>query len=625
MRRIGFLAFGVALVVIGLTRATSASWTTAAATQVMAMSGGNTFAYFFSATKLAASSYLAVFDAEYYGTYNTPGDSTAAKYATSGTSSNAFGTRTYNSDLLITRSSGSAGPTANGTAATYSEYMNGGSSNPQFFRQGIYWLAVRAMETPTKEEGCFVDDASYRHLPVQIGTASDSATNSIDGCVAAARAQGYAYAGLQYYGYCFAGNHLNGTHSSGRSHYPQVASAECTSSGSGATACTGNSGQMCGAASRNRIYSTAQYHHYLMFATLDPDSNAFTQNMSYYQNDPSQTSNSSWYTTESPSGYGAALVNKPMIQARPVNADDRLAYQGCFTEDTRLGPYRALPKQIGDMFATTNTHEACVQAARTKGFLYAGLQYYGYCFGGNRLALTATSGSECNTPCQGNSSQTCGGGYRNSIYATGLMVSEFGNADPENTAGLIGSMTSTDTSGDNQYFFYTDCDATNWTADFNNYGSVQCQAKLWRRTIDQAMVNFGARQLVADLGTQTGPQYMRVNYYPDAPSAKRWVVLHFCATSPSSAPDICLRTFSDLVSTQLASNTFQFTNATSTYMSDYGLGVNTEFSSTTIGQFGVRQNRWGQHITDDDGQVVVYFPAGSFWNAPIYAKKVTIY
>jgi hypothetical protein len=89
-------------------------------------------------------------------------------------------------------------------------------------------------------------------------------------------------------------------------------------------------------------------------------------------------------------------------------------YQGCYTDAAT----RALPAQLG---GTTHTIESCRQAAYNAGYTYAGVQYYGYCFGGNTLGYALVSDSECNTPCTSNGGQMCGGAWRNSIYATGYV------------------------------------------------------------------------------------------------------------------------------------------------------------------------------------------------------------
>lgn len=84
-------------------------------------------------------------------------------------------------------------------------------------------------------------------------------------------------------------------------------------------------------------------------------------------------------------------------------------YAGCFTDD----PNRALPYWLGSV----NDVATCVSLARGNGLAYAGLQWYGECWGGNELRYTQVGEGECNTPCA--SGEPCGGAWHNSIYATG--------------------------------------------------------------------------------------------------------------------------------------------------------------------------------------------------------------
>lgn len=96
-------------------------------------------------------------------------------------------------------------------------------------------------------------------------------------------------------------------------------------------------------------------------------------------------------------------------------------YQGCFTDD----PDRALPHWLG----TVHDIDTCVIRARDNGLSFAGLQWYGECWGGNELRYWQVGDGECNTPCA--SGQTCGGGWRNSIYATGLTQPPLGTMQPD--------------------------------------------------------------------------------------------------------------------------------------------------------------------------------------------------
>ena len=65
-----------------------------------------------------------------------------------------------------------------------------------------------------------------------------------------------------------------------------------------------------------------------------------------------------------------------------------------------------------------NDIDACVNLGRNANLPYVGLQWYGECWGGYEVRYTRVSDAECNTPCP--SGEMCGGGWRNSIYATGV-------------------------------------------------------------------------------------------------------------------------------------------------------------------------------------------------------------
>jgi hypothetical protein len=63
----------------------------------------------------------------------------------------------------------------------------------------------------------------------------------------------------------------------------------------------------------------------------------------------------------------------------------------------------------------------CLRECKEKGFRFAGLQYGGYCFCGNRYGRYGKRPRlECVTPCEKDKRKTCGGPWRNHIYRTGL-------------------------------------------------------------------------------------------------------------------------------------------------------------------------------------------------------------
>lgn len=99
----------------------------------------------------------------------------------------------------------------------------------------------------------------------------------------------------------------------------------------------------------------------------------------------------------------------PNTQVNIISAP--VYYQGCWVDDAQ----RALPTLLS---SGGETVESCRLKAANKGLLFAGLQNSGFCFGGNNLGRSPAAEDECNMPCTANSSEICGGTYRNSIWST---------------------------------------------------------------------------------------------------------------------------------------------------------------------------------------------------------------
>jgi hypothetical protein len=99
-----------------------------------------------------------------------------------------------------------------------------------------------------------------------------------------------------------------------------------------------------------------------------------------------------------------------------VEAEINGGYVGCFTDDEN----RALPVYLGNNY----TIERCVNDARARGLPYAGLQYYGECWGGTSPGYVRVAESECNTYCTASQpgTQICGGAWRNSIWSSASPV-----------------------------------------------------------------------------------------------------------------------------------------------------------------------------------------------------------
>ncbi|KAM0251076.1 hypothetical protein ACHAQJ_008358 [Trichoderma viride] len=109
----------------------------------------------------------------------------------------------------------------------------------------------------------------------------------------------------------------------------------------------------------------------------------------------------------------------PTFPTQEVTIGDYKA-SGCYTDNSQLG--RTL-SWSADIDSSTFTTEACLTACEVEGFPLAGTEFGGECWCGNVLAnnTAKVDDSQCNFPCNGNSSETCGGrGLLNLYIATDL-------------------------------------------------------------------------------------------------------------------------------------------------------------------------------------------------------------
>lgn len=78
--------------------------------------------------------------------------------------------------------------------------------------------------------------------------------------------------------------------------------------------------------------------------------------------------------------------------------------------------------------SSTMTVDSCVAACANRDYALAGVEYANECYCGNAFAGGSTGGgsvppeSECNMPCAGDATQTCGAGNRLSVYTNGQTV-----------------------------------------------------------------------------------------------------------------------------------------------------------------------------------------------------------
>jgi hypothetical protein len=117
-------------------------------------------------------------------------------------------------------------------------------------------------------------------------------------------------------------------------------------------------------------------------------------------------------TSPPESGGSDAKDSAPDIGAQDGDAgggDAGPLFLGCFADSMT----RDLPYQVYDSQA--NTTEACVTACISKGYRFAATQSGSQCFCGNAYGGQGPAGG-CTTPCTGDQSEKCGGGYQNSVY-----------------------------------------------------------------------------------------------------------------------------------------------------------------------------------------------------------------
>lgn len=98
---------------------------------------------------------------------------------------------------------------------------------------------------------------------------------------------------------------------------------------------------------------------------------------------------------------------------------DGWSYDGCYADKKGNG----LRVLSGITFANVGQHAVtntkCVAYCAKAGFTMAGTEFGGQCFCGNELVGSSKADeSQCNVPCEGDASQTCGGKLTLSVYKT---------------------------------------------------------------------------------------------------------------------------------------------------------------------------------------------------------------
>ena len=93
-------------------------------------------------------------------------------------------------------------------------------------------------------------------------------------------------------------------------------------------------------------------------------------------------------------------------------------YTGCFKDaENRVLNGKVRP-DVGSM-----TNEKCINRCKSLGFSVAGTEYGGQCYCGNEIVGSEKlDESSCNSTCEGDKSDTCGGSWALSVFSTGGEV-----------------------------------------------------------------------------------------------------------------------------------------------------------------------------------------------------------
>ncbi|KAH0421357.1 WSC domain-containing protein [Colletotrichum camelliae] len=221
--------------------------------------------------------------------------------------------------------------------------------------------------------GCYKENNPGRQLAQQIyGQKADATTAT---CIAACAANNYIFCGTQYRDECWGG--------------PKIPTLRVDDSNCNYD-CAGDLNQICGG---NGVGTYAGGSFISLFAdSLQFDGNTTTPTDPTDPTDPTNPTNPS-----------NPVVNPGVGQYSSV---------GCYSEGTNS---RALPNLVN---LANPTIANCITACAASNYQYIGMEYGGECWCGNTLAAGAVPAlaADCSMPCNGNSSEYCGGPNRLNMY-----------------------------------------------------------------------------------------------------------------------------------------------------------------------------------------------------------------
>jgi hypothetical protein len=101
----------------------------------------------------------------------------------------------------------------------------------------------------------------------------------------------------------------------------------------------------------------------------------------------------------------------PVSAPTPSSVSSHYSFVGCGIDNDQ----RSLPSNFFE--ASDMTHDKCYTNCKNGGFAYFGVEYARQCFCGNEpFRFGQAPNGDCNMACAGDSSKTCGAGWRISVF-----------------------------------------------------------------------------------------------------------------------------------------------------------------------------------------------------------------
>uniref|UniRef100_A0A8B9DTX0 WSC domain containing 2 n=1 Tax=Anser cygnoides TaxID=8845 RepID=A0A8B9DTX0_ANSCY len=110
--------------------------------------------------------------------------------------------------------------------------------------------------------------------------------------------------------------------------------------------------------------------------------------------------------------YGAARSRVLKGRSGREKDEDRAKYIGCYVDSTRRRTLRGVSFLDYKKMTVFRCQDNCAE----RGYLYAGLEFGAECYCGHKVQAPNASEPECDMPCKGERSSTCGGANRLSVY-----------------------------------------------------------------------------------------------------------------------------------------------------------------------------------------------------------------